>query len=415
MASPAEPPLPTLTDDLLEEIFLRLPTPADLGRACTACASFRRIITDRSFLRRFRAIHPPPLLAFVGFDISLHPAQPPHPSAPLARALADAADFSYSFVPPARSDGPWYPRDVRQGRVLLESVPDFYDDSDVVVSLRDLELVVCDPLYRLYVMLPRIPYELTAEHGRLVDFGILLAPTGDDEEETSFRVICTAWYQTKLFAFVFSSINRQWHIATSQSCSSLGTTTSTELGFMCSDCTNSRFYFTVPWTDKLLVLDAARMEFSIVNKIVPSGYLTRIWDHGQPCVVASAEGSPLIVFLSDQIQDGSGDVLHVNKLNENAPSDQWQLNLIPLPRQYRYVTLGAAEGFVFLRGTTKDTNHDLEGYPENEYFSVDIRTSELKKVCGMKRHYFHCIIFVMLWDGQSSAEPGPYLAWAGPA
>lgn len=398
MASPAAPiagrrappPLTTLTDELLEEIFLRLPTPTDLVRAGTACASFRRIITDRSFFRRFRAVHPPPLLGFIGSPSCFHPAQPPHPSAPLSRALADAADFSFSFVPPARCLGPWYPRDVRQGCVLLESVPEFFFYPDVVVLLGDLELVVCDPLYRRYVMLPQIPVELTAEHERLLDFGIFLAPTGG-EGETSFRVICTAWNHTKLFAFVFSSITRQWVIANSQSWNSLGTAPpSTKFGFMCFDWASSCFYFTVPWGDKLLVLDAVSMEFSRVNNL-PSGYLTGIRNHGQPCVVMSAEGSPLIAFLSDQIQDGSADVLRVNKLNENAPSDQWPLNLVPLPKQYTYATLGAAEGFIFLRGTRKDTNsgHYLDGYPEYEYFSLNIRTSELKKVCGMKDRFFH--------------------------
>ncbi|CAN6183765.1 unnamed protein product [Urochloa humidicola] len=137
------PPFTTLTDELLEEIFLRLPTPTDLARACTTCASFRRIITDRSFLRRFRAIHPPPLLGFAAFD-GLHRAQLPHPSAPLARALADAADFSYSFIP--TEDPPWYPCDIRQGRVLLVSFPIWFSNLDH--DLMDLPHAVCDPLYR---------------------------------------------------------------------------------------------------------------------------------------------------------------------------------------------------------------------------------------------------------------------------
>ncbi|CAN6199394.1 unnamed protein product [Urochloa humidicola] len=219
MASPPPPianlralPLPTLADELLEEIFLRLPGPTDLARASTACASFRRVITDRTFLRHFRGIHPPPLLGFVprGQD-GFYPTQPPYPSAPLARTVADAADFSYSFVPMGRWLKPWLPRDLRQGRVLLECLPKYDERYEFysVVFLGDLELVVCDPLHQRYVLLPPVPHDITAQHGRLVDFDAFLAPTCQVEDETSFEVICTARNQTNMFAIVFSSATGQ--------------------------------------------------------------------------------------------------------------------------------------------------------------------------------------------------------------
>jgi hypothetical protein len=45
---------------VLEQIFLLLlDSPADLARACAASPTFRRVITDPYFLRRFHAIHPP--------------------------------------------------------------------------------------------------------------------------------------------------------------------------------------------------------------------------------------------------------------------------------------------------------------------------------------------------------------------
>ncbi|GJN11395.1 hypothetical protein PR202_ga29582 [Eleusine coracana subsp. coracana] len=78
--SPA-PPLRRLTDELLVVILIRLPTLADIGRASAACPAFHRVITDRSFLRRIRAVHPPLLL---GTHMGTHssdflPAMPPHP------------------------------------------------------------------------------------------------------------------------------------------------------------------------------------------------------------------------------------------------------------------------------------------------------------------------------------------------
>ncbi|XBI13065.1 hypothetical protein VPH35_139850 [Triticum aestivum] len=106
--APPQPPLASIPvpDDLLEEIFLRLPTPDALARASAACTSFRRVIKGRAFRRRFRALHRPPLLGFMD-AAGFHPAQAPHPSAPLAGALAPcAADFS--FVPAVVSSSSYY-------------------------------------------------------------------------------------------------------------------------------------------------------------------------------------------------------------------------------------------------------------------------------------------------------------------
>uniref|UniRef100_A0A453BB39 F-box domain-containing protein n=2 Tax=Aegilops tauschii subsp. strangulata TaxID=200361 RepID=A0A453BB39_AEGTS len=109
-----------VTDDLLAEIFLLLPTPADLVRASAACVAFRRLVTDRAFLRRFRSLHARPFLGFLNHN-GFHPARPPHASAPAARAVSLAADFSYSFLP---SHDSWIVRDVRDGRVLLDRTPE---------------------------------------------------------------------------------------------------------------------------------------------------------------------------------------------------------------------------------------------------------------------------------------------------
>lgn len=77
---PSMAPLPALPDELLEQIFLHLDYAADLARACAACTSFRRVITVRSFLRRFRSLHVTPVLGFIN-NGGFHPAEPPHRSA----------------------------------------------------------------------------------------------------------------------------------------------------------------------------------------------------------------------------------------------------------------------------------------------------------------------------------------------
>nr|CAB3458244.1 unnamed protein product [Digitaria exilis] len=196
-ASPRQ--LATLTDDLLQDIFLRI-CPTDLIRASAACVAFHRLINaDPTFLRRYRAIHPPLLLGFLGVGIEgFQPAEAPHPNAPAARALHSAADFSFEFLP-RREGHEWIPCDVRDGRVLLDaSNPSHRSDGDSLV-LGDL--AVCEPLSRQYLLLPRIPeYLLTSvdiKEGNIDDFRASLVPSGD-WEETSFKVLCTTHSRERL-------------------------------------------------------------------------------------------------------------------------------------------------------------------------------------------------------------------------
>ncbi|KAK1615502.1 hypothetical protein QYE76_021019 [Lolium multiflorum] len=266
-----------IPDELTLDIFLRLPNPADLVRASAACVSFRRLIADRSFLRRFRNLHAPPLLGFLEQDTKVfHPVASPHPSAPEARAAALAADFSFSFLPgPARD---WLVKDIRDGRVLLDRPPEHDIDNRYKVVFP--ELVVCDPLHRRYILLPLIPAHLatTVEHPirsaahnhRCCE--TFLAPPLDCEdeasaaEETAFSVIWMAQCRTKLVAFVFSSSTGQWCAISSQSWSDLFAGLPSSIRwplFFGRYCAYGCFYWVNSSMEKLLVLDTRRMEFSI--------------------------------------------------------------------------------------------------------------------------------------------------------
>ncbi|RLM87290.1 hypothetical protein C2845_PM04G26200 [Panicum miliaceum] len=184
------PPVDGLTDDLLAAILIRLPTLADFGRAAAACPAFRRVIADPAFLRRVRALHPSLLLGFLTFTGGFRPAEPPYASVPAARAVARAADFSYSFLP--RPSG-WV---VHDGRVLL----DRNDGGDGIFT----KLAVCDPLFRRYVVLPPIPEDLAAavQQPHLLDlewkFEVFLVPSDQEVARASFRVVWMAQCPTKL-------------------------------------------------------------------------------------------------------------------------------------------------------------------------------------------------------------------------
>jgi hypothetical protein len=404
MASPATPIgehgaqllLPDLRDELLEEIFLRLPSPAALARASTACASFRRVITERSFLRRFRKIHPPPLLGLVDEEGVFLPAQAPHPSAPLSRALVDAADFTYSFVPKPDDGTPktWFPRDARDGRVLLEH------SSRFVLKTVFTDLAVCDPLSRRYLLLPSIPDDITTqEEEHLLEFRPMLAPIGDDDhddDETSFKVVCVARYRSKLAAFVFSSVTGQWLLAASTSWSSLGTG---EPSWKCMHRFNyfrGCFYWTDLWRDKLLVLDTGTMEFSTVE--VLTGYHVQL--RNQPgqricmsIIVDGAKGALEMLTLSGDYGPTS---IHLYHTTQQQSSSEWQLkNVMELPRRWLCSTMGATEGFLFLRCDREaQLDDNAPGFLREDnhvnFFSLEVKNFELKQVC-MATYHPNCV------------------------
>jgi hypothetical protein len=162
---------------------------------------------------------------------------------PLARALADAADFSYSFVPnPDESMFTlWSPCDVRDGRVLLSCK--HWSLRTTPTIFREV-LAVCDPLSRRYVLLPPFPLnmDMTLQQEYCGFRPILTAIGHDDGDETSFRVLCWVNYQSKFFMLVFSSTAGNWRIAACHSWSSFGTVAETSEIMLYFSCVRGRLY-----------------------------------------------------------------------------------------------------------------------------------------------------------------------------
>jgi hypothetical protein len=341
-----------IPEELLPGIFLRLPDPADLARASAACVSFRRHITDRSFLRQYRKLHAPPLLGFVEIKGEFHRASPPYPSASAASAVALAADFSFSFLPAPACQ--WFILDIRDGRVLLYR--SYLRIPGTAFKLK--EMVVCDPLHRQYLLLPTIPDGVFASAGKWHTFLLHHGDGGggDEEaaEETAFKVIWMARLGDKLVALVFSSTTGQWQAGPSHSwINAFDGLSRSQYAYGC-------FYWVTDCRQKLLVLDTRRMEFYTTDAPPEA----KCDGDANIAIVEAGEGR-LGMFV---LPFGS-DLTYIIRRNNVGSSGQWQLEeTISIDYEtYGYHFAGSMGGHLFLEH-------------EGDLFLLDVKTLQLETV-----------------------------------
>jgi len=378
---------PSIPDDLLVDIFLRLPTPSDLIRASAACVSFRRLVADRSFLRRFRKLHAPPLLGFLD-QHCFHPAIPPHPSAPAASAVALAADFSFSFLPSISWQ--WSVRDVRDGRVLLDR-PCQYDVGEGRRALF-AEIVVCDPLHRQYHLLPPIPDDLAAsvENPLRIDLRrwgeAFLVPPSDDEaddmEETSFRVIWMAQCRAKPVAFAYCSGTGQWRAIPSLSWTGLvpAYLFSAQMApFSCRQYAYGCFYWMTNLSEKFLVLDSCRMEFSLVEspQVARSGGSVAIVEAGDGMTGIFVHGLGLSADGTFSLgAHGRFGIRYTIWRNNGECSTEWQME--------KTISMGSMFEFMGSIGRHLLLYQCGSSLVERGCFTLDIKTFQLEMVCAAR-------------------------------
>lgn len=363
-ASPQQ--LAALTDDLLAEIFLRVASRADLARASTACSSFRRLIADPIFLRRYCRLHPPLFLGFA-YDGSsgFQPVEAPHPNAPAARALASAADFSSGYLPRTRWP-PWYFQGVGDGRVLFRSNLPHEQDAFP-------DLAVGDPLYRRYLLLPHIPVGQVKEQW-LQYFEAVFAPSGDEDDDTSFRLIVTAHYAARLVVLVFNSASSSWSVGTSISWDALCFAGLTGLPMLWRPCSvYGCIYWKIDSMSKLLKLDMNRMEFSAVD--LPP-------DHDEGHVVVVEAGEDRLGMFSRNKSDTFLNY-YTRMHDEGQWVNEWQKeNVIPLPVHNGLRIIGAPQKYIFLLCYTK-----IQDAVCTSCFSLEIKTSKIESVCLMSGYF----------------------------
>ncbi|CAN6338928.1 unnamed protein product [Urochloa humidicola] len=387
IAAAAPAAQPELPDDILEDIFLRLDDAADLVRAAASCFSFRRIVSDRRFRRRYRCLHRPPVLGFIdcssrhGLDrisavggVHFHPAEPPHSSAPAGRAVARDADFSLPFLSDASC---WRVADVRDGRILLSRQ----------TTVRDIlkELIVCDPLHRRHIQIPPIPHDLIP-YDEAMRYGMSFEPFLDpatekkkeiEDEDVPFRVICNVSSDDKIRTFVFSSVTGEWRAVASF-----------DIGnFVWFRVTYPRmfwwrhyacgcFYWTVYGRVVMLVLETREMKFSVLALPPESKYR-------ENALVEAGEGRLGLLTLGERILYIFSKAAWPN--NNGDGVEDWRYdNAIPLADR-RWSFGGGAEGYALLEGIARNP-YGIFGKKayDTQYFTVEIKTLSLKRLCATK-------------------------------
>ncbi|WVZ91233.1 hypothetical protein U9M48_037430 [Paspalum notatum var. saurae] len=366
-------------DEILEEIFLRLDAAADVARASAACTTFRRVVSARRFRRRLRTLHPPPILGFLETHApgAFHPAEPPHGSAPAARALAQAADFTFSFID---APGTWKACDARDGRVLLYARPNAAASAD---------LIVCDPLHR---------------RREIRGFDAFLDPATDKDEKESFRVICAVQCRLsrlKLVTFHFSSVTGKWRLVTFDGKKPLNDLISRCAGMYTRRYAHGCFYWTYPRFESLVILDPREMKLSVVNHS-PNYKVRAIVEQGAQAIVELVNGSLGFVSLVD---DDTLELYSKTLRNNAVDTEVWQYDKrIPLPKMDMpcrcWSIKDAADGCLLLQAT-QWVSHRREFH----YFTLDLETFLFKKLCMSSRNISYAQLYASFPPPLSLPKP----------
>ncbi|KAL6656750.1 hypothetical protein ACP70R_004530 [Stipagrostis hirtigluma subsp. patula] len=248
-----------------------------------------------------------------------------------------------------RAESKFLTRDHRDGRFLLSGVPEGrgYRCGDLVWIT---DLAVCDPLHRRYLLLPAIPVDLTAavDQPSIIDFEPFLAPAGEGDKDTSFRVFCLAQCATKLVLFVFSSSVGRWRAVTFDSWGALVTgpgdpASGSELSQRYF--AHKSFYWLMHRRNKLLVLSTSGMEFSTLE--LPQ-------DHpgGEIAIVEAGGGNLGMFSLCSVIAHGTVYLSYAIFRDDCGRANQWHSELIPMPKR-RYDIMGVAGGYLLVQGVPK--------------------------------------------------------------
>ncbi|CAL4906789.1 unnamed protein product [Urochloa decumbens] len=316
-AMPREPTIPTtiidLGDDLILDIFLRLPSLPSLVRAAFACRAFLAAVrSSPAFRRRFRELHPPPLLGFF-FDPNGSEMPP--------------------FTPVRRRADPDLAAAVRGADVFLTRLP-CHDDAApgwelvmchggnvVLFSSRTRQIAAYNPLTRALHLVP-LPEEI-------YDSFIFLS---SEEAPGSFLVFASYHGKSERRPAIFSSNTMDWRILTLSEPAIEGPSTNWHDLFP-GVLLNGSVYWPHKREAYILVLNTSTLQLSRIDLPVDlkgQGHTYMIGEtkDGKLCIV-SATGFTLSVWFRRANADGV---------------DEWMRdNAIPLEAEVLQATKGSRD------------------------------------------------------------------------
>ncbi|KQJ97644.1 hypothetical protein BRADI_3g32400v3 [Brachypodium distachyon] len=367
----------SLGDDLLLEIFLRLPSLPSLVRAAFTCrAALHAVRSSRVFRRRFRELHPPPLLGLF-LDI-YHPETPPF--APVRRrsdpdhagdaAAVSGADFHLTRLPD--DDDPyWSMRDCRDGYVVL-------------VNWNTDQMAVYNPLTLAMHLFPIPPEEICEDMH--VEYHVL----SSEEDPKSFRVVCVCHEKWGAQAAVISSDTREWQIFPFTEAASLQ---DGNAGYSPHDGTlvNGHIYWTKASRANARVLNTTTLQFSLIDlppHIEGQGVLTPgETKDGELCIVCAVQHT-LIVWLRRADDDG----VERWMLDNTFPLSQLIAVLACHPVDHDVLKiLAIVDGFVYLC-----TYYEDDPNSPGSFLSFCLETEKLDKLCPIL-HFDDLYPYMMAW------------------
>ncbi|SPT20253.1 unnamed protein product [Triticum aestivum] len=272
-----------LGDDLLREIFLRLPSLPSLVRAAFACRAFLRAVrSSPAFRRSFRALHAPPLLAlFLDPNYEVLPASP----CPWRRSDPDlvAADFFNTRVP-RRGDAhaPGWEISSKSpsgdGYLCLVSWSGAAERSRAAAY---------NPLTRaldLNIYRPGLRY---------IDIDLEFYTIPSAYRQGPSRVVCIRHHrQWRERVAVFSSDTMEWRIHPTSTLLGLRESLSAEIGTMM----HGLIWWQNWMYDQIVVLDTATFQFSLID--VPKQLETE-WDESTYKLGETKDEKLCIVDIKD--------------------------------------------------------------------------------------------------------------------